>query len=235
MESNTAPARMFFRSKWVKLVLVFDVLLIIAIVIIAVINGMKSSILGLNITPIDAQVLINGKEYENSNSYRMRPGEYEVSVSREGLETKKFEIKLEGDSILDVTTFLAGDDDSFEFYELAGNYESFYRLAGMASVEYNITVDQDTRAEEFIAKYQKAYDLFTSGVLPINYTEYATADGGGGLVKDVTIMVNRDGDCTKTMCIKALMVGTDSKELIADLLASKGLKAEDYEIIYKVY
>ncbi len=234
MSNNDSLVRWFLKKKWVLAIITFDLIVLIAIIILATNNALKTAVVNFNIAPIDATIIINGIKYDNNSGYRLRPGNYEIELSREGLKTKKITIDLADDGVLNVATFLSNGND-FSFYELKGNYDSFYKLAEIASADNNITVDNDDSAEQFIEKYRKEFANYST-VLPINYSEYdEKEDGGRELVKDITIQANSGEECRLTLCLKALMVGTDDKRFVESLLIDKGFNVEDYEIIYKIY
>lgn len=231
---NSSPMTTFFKNKWVRLFLIVDAIAIIAVVVFAVNNALKTSVLNFNVTPLDAKILVNGREYEDG-SYRVMPGKYEVEISHEGMVTKTFNVELGGEDIVNIVTYLVGEDGGFEFYELRDNYGSYVELSEIASAENNVTTDKDTSAEEFVAMMEKDLAVYTSGVLPINYSRYDFEENGRKLIEDVTIRKGQSGECAKTLCIEALMLFTDDKNAIMAQLADKGFKVEDYEIIYKIY
>ncbi len=193
----------------------------------------ETATINFNIVPADATVTINGSgDYKNNGpAYSFLPGTYEVQISHPDLDTKILTINLEPNSNLTVTTFLS-KDNNFYYYTLYGNYGNFYKLASIASAQDNQTTDNDTSAETFISNYQQQYRLYKTE-LPIEYRE-STGFGANLLIlKNITI---REGyNCAITLCVQALIVGTDSKEFINSLLEEKGFNIEDLEIEYKFY
>ncbi len=225
---------MILKNKWVRVFLAADAVIVIIVAIIAIINAGKTATMMINVAPLDAEVLVGGQKYE-AGAHQMNPGEYSVKISREGLDAKEFKINVAGDSITNLVTFLS-DGGDFDFYTLAGNYPSFYKLSEIAGAGNNVTTDHDTSAEEFITEFQKAYALYYSE-LPINYTEYENMGNKRLLTTDVTLQRVQDG-CMKILCIDALMVlpdGVDGEGLANRLLTEKGLNLEEYEIRYKTY
>ena len=222
------------KNKWVKLILIINVLILIIIAVIAIDNAQKTATISIDVAPIDAEILIGGQKYENG-AHQIKPGTYDVKIAREGLSTKEFTINVSGDSVTNLVIFLS-NSGNFDFYTLNGNYASFYALSQIASGANNVTTDQDKSAEDFIASYQKAFDLYRTA-LPINYSEYETFDYGRSLTTDITIKRKED-DCVKALCMEALILTTgdrDGKKIANDLLIDKGFRLEDYEIEYKIY
>lgn len=223
------------KNKWVRIALIINAIIILIIAIVAIDNAQKTATLRINLAPTDAKVSLGGREY-TSGAYQIKPGEYKALVSREGLNSKEFTLNVEGDSVTNLVTFLT-DNDNFNYYTLKDNYGSFYTLSQIAAAGNNITTDQDKSAESFISDYEKAYDLYQAA-LPINLTEYENGEHGRSLVTDVTIRRGDAAECTKTLCIEALILtsnGRDGKNLANELMTNKGLELENYEINYKLY
>ncbi len=230
---DNLPLGVFLRNKWVRIVLIIDALLLVAIIAFMIIGAMRTSILVLNITPVDAKILVNGKEYSNG-TYSFKSGEYEIVISHEALETKSLSINLESGHNLTVATFLKPESNDFAYYTLKGNFDSFSKLEEIASSNNNLTYDSDHSAETFISSFRKKYDALLEA-LPIEHQEYTNTVDGRELTKDITIKMNSDAECKTFVCLKALMLGTDNQSMVKSLMLEKGLKAEDYEIYYKIY
>lgn len=229
------PIVTFFRNKCVRLILVVDAIIIIAFFVILILNMMKTAVVSLNITPVDAMIKVNGKEYKNGD-YKFRPGEYKIEVTREGMVAKEFTVEAKSGSVINVATFLVEENNGFNFYRLKGNDESFLKLEEIAVMSNNITIDYDKSAEEFIAGYRRAYDLYMGETLPINYAEFGEErENDQRSLKEITVMMNRDEECRLALCLKAIMVGTDDKSLVEIMLTERGFNMEDYEIKYKIY
>lgn len=234
MKNNDPLLKRFLKQKWVLAIISLDLIILVAVIALVVEDALKTSMISFNVAPIDAKVLVDGKEGYGNGMYRFKPGDYEIQILREGLDDKTIEISLTSNSVINVAVFLL-DEGKFDFYTLKGNYDSFYKLAEIASAGNNLTIDNDASAEEFIEQYEKEYAIYATA-LPIDYSEYDTdEDGKRELVKDITIQANNDKECSLTLCLKALMVGTDDKKLVESLLVEKGFNMEDYEIFYKIY
>lgn len=232
-DGSISPARAFFRNKWVRIVLIIDVIVLLIIIGLAIRNATKTSTINFNITPIDATISINGDTKYTNGQYAMTPGTYKITISHEGLESKTITVDLAPQYSTTVTTFLAGADNNFEFYELKENHESLQKLQEIASVNNNITTDQDISAADFIADFQKAYQLYQNE-LPISYYEYKETAGSSPkytTTKDISIMSS--DECQKTLCLKAVMFMTDDKNFVENLLSEKGFDLKIFEVIYE--
>ena len=222
------PIRAFFRNKWVRAVLVVNVVVIVAVVIFFVIDSMKTAVLELNVTPLDSQISVNGNTSYSNGKFRMFPGVYEVVVSYPGLDSKAFTVDLSHQDAGAVVTFLSAGGD-FYHYRLKDNYEDFTALSKIAMAGNNQTTDHDSSAEDFIADFQRNYYLFTTQ-LPATYSEY---DNDNNMTKYVT--VRSDDGCEVTLCLKAVLFDEQDKIIVPNLLQGKGFNVKDFEIKYEIY
>lgn len=222
-----SPIGSFFRNKWVRLILVIDVLAIIGIIAVIIYNSTKNSIINFTIAPIDATITVNGNSSYHNGSYQFHPGTYEITISHNDLDTKTFTINLQSNSNAAITTFLSKNGD-FGFYELKDNYTSFLMLSRIAASSDNQTTDHDNSAESFIADFQRNYELRQTQ-LPVSYSEY---NEDGKLSKYISVRSN--DRCIITLCLKALIYNESDKLLVDSLLQGKGFRLEDFEIEYEL-
>lgn len=227
-----SPIKAFFRNKWVLLFLLFDIILLLIPIIILLWQTTAVSTINLDFAPIDSTIAVNGNSDYTNGEYSITPGTYKITVSHEGLETKTFTVDIPTNHSVTVSTFLSESDHSFDFYKLRDNFRSYRKLAEIASAEHNVTFDHDTSAEEFIQRFQKNYDAFSTE-LPLEYRESEGYGRDLSILKNITIKAN--SNCPYTLCAQALIVGTDSKDFINKLLEEKGFNVEDLSIDYKFY
>lgn len=229
--STLSPLQSFFRNKWVRLCLIFDALLLLALIGVIIWRSTKVSTINFNVTPLDSIISINGQQYANGQ-YSITPGTYNVTISHDSLSPKTFTINTSPQDISTITAFLTDNDNSFDFYKQKANYMSYKKLEEIASADKNITTDHDTSAEAFIKRFQEDYEAFTTK-LPIDY--YESKGYGQTLEILKTINILAKDDCKYILCVQALIVGTNDQEFIKSLLKEKGINAEDFEIEYKYY
>lgn len=244
---NSSPMTTFFRNKWVRLFLIVDAIAIIAVVVFAVNNALKTSVLNFNVTPLDAKIMVNGREYENG-AYRVMPGKYDVVVSREGMTTKEFTAELGWEEIANMTVYLVGEgeidatlsgvnDPRFEFYKLKDNYGSYTKLAEMATPGNNVTYDQDVSAEEFVMGVEGAMGLMRE--LPIIWaSSHYYPDTGAKHTDRITIMNGaEDDECRTMLCLVAIWFDDglleDYHKQVDDMILDVGYELGDYEVIYR--
>ena len=235
MKSNVSPVKAFFRNKWVRLVLAIDAVVLVALLVVLIMNAMKTSVISFDVTPIDAKILVNGSEYTNG-SYRFAPGTYEIVASHEGMATKSFTVELGDDSIVNLATFLVGEDGGFGFYELRENYNSYVKLAEMASVENNLTVDHDVSAEEFITEFQKDYGIFE--ILPIVDRTPSKYGLEAGVAYQYDMLMIQEGldvdECLMTLCLYATDTLGGREDYVKEIVNNFGYDAGDFQIVYEV-
>ena len=78
--------------------------------------------------------------------------------------------------------------------------------------------------------------LFRAGEEFSHYRSQDNSEGYGAdlqILENITIKANYN--CNLTLCVQALIVVTENKDLIKSLMEEKGLNAEDFEIEYKFY
>ncbi len=236
MQNDGSYSRLkeFLSKRWVKAVFVADILVFIAIIAIIVWHTTKTAIITFSVAPVDAIITLNGQSDYKNGTYKLHPGNYKITISRDGLESKTFDLELDSDHVATVTTFLVGENNNFEFYELKDNYTSFQKLSEIASAGNNQTTDHDTSAEEFIAKFQ-GLQSFYSANLPFEYSEYGNStDGRTTLEYGITVRTSNEDTCQKFLCIKVVGKNTE-KTFINQLLTERGFNLEDYEIHYQLY
>ena len=230
--NSLSPMQIFFRNKWVRLILFVDIVLLLTAIALLIWQSTKVSTISFNVAPIDSTIAINGNQNYQNGQYSITPGTYNVTISHEGLESKNFTVDIAPQSVATISTFLSDADHTFDFYKLKKNYSSYAKLEEIASADNNMTTDQDTSAEPFIQKFQDSYTAMNTK-LPIEYSE--STGYGRTLEIHKNISIQAKTDCEYTLCVQAFIVGTDSEDFIKSLMQDKGINAEDFEIEYKFY
>ena len=235
--ANESMLKSFFKSKWVITILLLNIVIIIVVITLLIINSSKNSKLVFSVTPLDATISVNGDTNFTNGTNTIYPGKYDITISRDGLETKSFSADVLSDQTITISTFLVDTEKTFDFYKLTENVSSMEKLQEIASKSNNLTTDHDTSAEEFILEYETNASN-ANLVLPFNYTEYKDSSDsptGKEVVKDITIRKGSPKDCKQSLCIEVLMALTDDRELVKQLLVERGINPNGYEIIYKTY
>lgn len=232
-DGSVTPIGNFFRNKWVRFVLVIDILAIIGIIAIIIYNLTKNSIINFTIAPIDATITVNGNSSYHNGSYQFHPGTYEVVISHDGLDSKTFTVELQDNSNAAITTFLSGSDN-FDFYRLKDNYSSYLALERIAAASDNQTTDHDTSAEAFILQ-QERKDSITK-LTPIRFAicgEPASRVNCNAI--EVTYDYSEKCDNQRCLIIKgrADELFNDVINELANQLEAKGYNLKNYRYIYE--
>lgn len=229
---GVSPLKAFFQNRWVRLVLLVDLVVIIAIAIVLVIDSNKKSTINFNVVPSSSQIIVNGNDRYSNGTFRLAPGVYEIQISHPDLDAKTFTIDLEKHDAATIMTFLS-QNGNFDFYELRDNLSDYFALSEIASAGSNQTTDQDTSAEEFISTFQKDYNLYSTA-LPVTHSEYATDERGKPYLANY-ISIRANYDCAKTLCLEAVLSKEADRPMINSLLKEAGFNVEDFEIEYRFY
>lgn len=231
-DGSISPVRVFLRNKWVRLVLVIDILAIITVIGILIWNATKTAVINFNIAPVDAKIQIDGRGEYYNGSYQVHPGNHEITISHDGLTTKIFNLDLKSGYNTTLTTFLS-DNGNFDFYTFKNNYTSFDKLAEIASKDNNITTDGDTSAEQFIDNFRNTLSIMEK--LPIKgyvYADSSTNSSTAGFA--IRNGISKEG-CEKTACLLVNYYGKDFESAVADAITDAGYNPANYQIIYERY
>lgn len=218
---NLSPLQAFLRSKWVRVVLVVDVLLVLLLIGVAIFQNTKTATVDILTVPSVAKVKIGGGEYE-SGAYRIHPGDYEATVYADGFVTKTVPVEARAGEISKVWVYLMPEEGNLNYY---AQHEEDWE---------NMRLLDDEEA-------QRMYRLLSiSDVLPLYYTEhFFDTDGEISMEKDVivtTLSSKNDFNCQEYYCLQASTYLLDEDEnIIRKMLAEEGYDLDDYGIEWRVY
>ena len=229
---NVAPISAFLAKKWVKVVLVLDVILIVGLVIFGVVQSGRNVIIDFEVTPLNAEITLNGRGGYANGEYKIFPGEYQVRITHEGLEPKELTVNVGANDYVTVATFLRGED-GFSYYELMENYSDYESLEAMASKGDNQTYDGDTSAEGFISDMERVLSI--SEILPIKGYVYADPEvsysTGGFAIRDAA---DRE-KCERIACLLVNYYGIGYEAAVMEKIREAGYAPADYQIVYERY
>ena len=232
-DGSISPLRAFFRNKWVRIILIIDVIAIFGIIGVLIWQATKVSTIIFNVAPIDATISVNGNTNYTNGEYALTPGAYEIEISHEGLETKTVSVNIEPQHVMNVTLFLADANSDFDFYKLKDNYGSYQKLKTIASADSNITTDQDASAESFISDFERTMSIMN--ILPIK--GYVYAEPSVNVSTAGFTIHNGQGvkGCEKIACLLVNYYGKDYEEAVTNEINEAGYSPMDYQIIYERY
>lgn len=180
-------------------------------------NVNKNARLTVIVTPIDATIKINGKQYNNGTA-DFFPGEVKIEVSRKDFDTKTVTVNLESHKTTTALVYLTQDGD-LDYYETsAADYEILRLVA-------------DDSVAEYLEKMEKR--LAIRDLLPLTKnTDADTPDSKYGVYSRQTLI--NDGtelpDCDRVICL-SLIDNTDSDDVARALLNEYGYNFDDFKII----
>ena len=230
---NVSPLRDFLRNKYIWIFWAIDAIAIIAVILAFIHQASKVSTIYFNVVPINATISVNGDTHYANGQYNIAPGQYKISISHEGLKTKTLSVNIEAHDYATVTIYLADDDNSFNFYKLKDNYESYKKLKTIASAENNITTDKDTSAQKFISDYERIISILKT--LPLKgyvYTEPSANMSTGGFAIENG---QNKKECRQSACLLVRYYGKDYENAVIEKIKEAGYNPSDYQIVYERY
>lgn len=232
-DGSISPIRAFFNNKWIRIILVIDVLIIFVLIGIKFWQSTKVSVIEFNIAPIDATISVNGNTNYANGQYSITPGTYEIKISHEGLETKTLSVDIEPHQITPVTLFLTGANNDLSFYELKDNYKSFEKLDSIISSNQNLTTKDNTFVKDFISDFKHKISIFNK--LPIKGYVYGDSSANSSSAGFTIQNGQNSKSCDKTTCLLVKYYGHDYEEAVKAKIKEAGYNPADYQIVYERY
>lgn len=93
-----------------KKILIVSIIVFILLIILVLIFNKKNSEVSILVTPTSSKTLIDNREYKNG-TYKITRGKHTVKISKEGFETKEYEVDIK-DAKYNIYNFLESNDDS---------------------------------------------------------------------------------------------------------------------------
>lgn len=211
----------FFKNNW-KILLIIVNLIIIAIAATIVINHKsKTATVSILVAPSDATVTLNGKEYKNGE-YNVKPGEYHVEISKDGLESKALDFSLAKNDYYRLNDYLVGQNGSFDYYN------SKDHLYDISLLEQIAKFKDDQELNSYLSAREATLSILSD--LPIVFEEYTNNYND---YTKYSIEINRDvQDCPKALCLKIIDTNGDNKQKAIEEIKERGYNPDDYEIEY---
>lgn len=208
-----------------KIVIITVSVLATIAVTLTFLNILKSAQLSILVTPLDAKILINNKEFKNG-TYRFFPGEVSVKIEKEGMETKEYSIELKRNHTETLYDYLIGlGDNKFDAYNHnLADYNALKLIAG-----------DDEKSADFIKKTERKLSI--AEILPLERFVEATtpAPETGMLGRETQISLGTDKEgCDELICLY-LLNNTGSLDTARELVQEYGYNLDDYKIINYIY
>lgn len=212
------------------------VLIVFLVVVPSIKNADRPAFLDILVAPVDANVVIDGEEYNNA-VYEMEPGHYKATVSRDGFNSVDLEFDLEKNKTAGLYLYLEPSSGDWDFYEKTKNQASLDALLRLNN--YNSDgamwwpavrpIQEKDGAKEIAAKYS------VKSILPVNVSlcgETATRM----TCNAIRVEYEYARKCDNGLC---LVISGRSKELPSEALkeirekfAAGGFDFDNYHYIY---
>ena len=104
------------KSLVITIIVLLIVIVVISVYFIAM-NKINSATISIRVTPLTAEVKIDGKKYEVLKTYKIKPGEYSIEVSAEGFITRTGSFSIVEGEIYDIDIFLDPTEENASWYD----------------------------------------------------------------------------------------------------------------------
>lgn len=205
--------------KVISIVIAVNLVAVMVLVIAFIIHNSKTATIDILVAPENATIEINGKAYENYQSYNLAPGDYTAVISMEYMQIREISFTLNDDDFYRLNTYLLSQDGSFEYYEY--NHEDEQLLEKIATKD-------DKEAQAFIEHYKQLYNI--TEVLPLEYSVRAEDNNG----EVVSISVHQyDGACFDIVCLEISDYTGKNHDMAIQMIKDAGYNPDDYTVTYK--
>ena len=203
------------RHKIVSSVIVVNIIVILIVILLIVIQNAKTAMIDVCVAPSGATIKLNGKRYDNFQSYNMLPGDYHVEIFMDGMQTKEYDLFLGDGEFVRVWNYLLDNNGGFDYYIVNSDEE--------ATLE---KVANDEKSREFVGWYDKVYGVLER--LPITEERYLD-----NYSRHVYYSVERnDGECSKAACLTIIDYTGGNEQYALDNLKNQGFELDNYDIKY---
>lgn len=208
------------RHKFISGLILANIIAVIVAIAIVIIHHAKTATIDINVTPLAAEITLNGRLYANQESHDVLPGNYHVKISMDGMQTKEYEIQLDRDGYARIWDYLLDASGSFDYYLTHPDDE--WILAQIAP-------EDDKAAQDFITSYDQKASL--TDILPIEYAQY-TNDYADYTKYNIDIDSETE-DCNSILCLVIEDYTGGNEQIALAKIKELGYNPEDYKITYK--
>lgn len=201
------------KPKTIGIITISLLVIIIGISVYFIIENMKRSVsLRFLIAPSSATITLDNQSFENSNFYKYYPGDYHLTISRDGFKTYETDITLLPDDTLEFT---------YSLDILPGNEDFYQTHPGEAYALETIWANQMIVDSSIVSE---KYPLLS--VLPINVEYYI--QNSRYVHYTISFRINNPEDVT--ILISDYSGG--SHDFALDRIRTEGYNPDDYTIEY---
>lgn len=206
------------RHKALSLLLFLNIVAVLVVILVIVIHVSKTATVDIKVAPIDATVELNGTKYENLQSHNIAPGDYQVKISMEGMQTKEFEISVENDGFVRIWTYLLDENGGFSYF--MHHPEDVAILEDVA----------DDEVKEFLAEYNKVRGIIDE--LPLTFSN--TFEENATEVVSISVRWGENDECNeKAYCLIIHDFTGNNTEKALSMIRDAGYDPNDYELVFE--
>lgn len=215
------------RHKIISGLVCANLITIIAVAVVIIIHQHQTATIDINVTPSAATITLNGRQYDNFQSYDILPGDYHVKIDMGGMQAKEYDLTLEKDGFARIWDYLLDANGGFDYYLSHPDDELILtQVAG----------EDDKAAQAFIAEYQAKTKIFDD--LPIideTPSEYGDMYGVEHMYNTLILEDGRESEeCNAALCIFATGTPDSIEDRAPVIIRDLGYNPADYQVIYKV-
>ena len=201
--------------------LIFDLLAIAFLIALPIIDSFNTATVSIQVVPLDSKITINGKTYENNNTYNILPSSNaKIEISHDGLETISYTQDLNNNTTTNIVKYLTGKDQDFSYYEYKDHEKDLRQLINISSI-----ISNDEKLAKFTTAYKKKMAIFEK--LPFTYANYDAE------YNYTEYIVDRSKACQKILCLKITDINGNNEENAKRLIKDNGFSPSDYEYDYE--
>ena len=196
--------------------------IILALIITGNINASTGrTFLSLNVAPVDAKIVIDGKEYANG-VYELPAGEYSAEISKDGFEKKNANIKVNGGTTTVYYDYILNKKEGLDYFKRNATDIAILSRVNNEEVEAFVNTYNQQKAVLDKLPLKKMVNM-NAGNARINAADVVVADG------------TNESSCEMAYC---LLVRSDGKNINAikkaakEMLSEKGFDLNNYEVVY---
>lgn len=173
------------------------------------------TIVDLNITPVAANITLNGQLYRNG-TYEIEPGTYSLKIEADGFVAKEYDIEVKANQTTSVNDYLLNSENGLQYYmDNPSDMTTLY-------------ASNDEDAKNFVSAFERKYALYYN--TPFDY-KYGYAGHHGWMKVDFG---DASDGCQTRLCIVVDDVDSpESREALSKALSDRGFDVGDYEVIYE--
>lgn len=203
----------FFKKHPYLLLAGVVIVILVVVLTVVTVRRLYSGSLRIVVAPTTAEIMIDGKKYQNGLYEGMKIGTVQAKIAAEGFESESFDLDLAAGETTKL--YLCLKTDNPELLQT----EDYVEACALVKEYYG-----EREKEEFWQKYPIANDIpIVVEKYSQNYTNYIY----------YRIDLGEYENCEGAICLKITDISGGNYERALQTMRDKGYNPDDYEIIYE--